>query len=141
MLRIELLKLDQGGSKMKNIIKTDKAPQAIGPYSQGVKANGFLFISGQIPADPATGEIVGSDTETQTVRVLENLQAILACEGLNFSNVVKTTVFLKDMNDFSVMNTVYAKYFAKDAPARACVQVAKLPKDVNVEIELIAVYQ
>ncbi len=126
---------------MKEIIKTDKAPQAIGPYSQGVKANGFLFISGQIPVDPATGEIVGSDTETQTVRVLENLQAILACEGLDFTNVVKATVFLKDMNDFSIMNTVYAKYFAKDAPARACVQVAKLPKDVNVEIELIAAYQ
>jgi 2-iminobutanoate/2-iminopropanoate deaminase len=125
---------------MKQIINTDKAPQAIGPYSQAIKANGFLFISGQLPVDPQTGEFAPGGIAEQTKQSLENLKAILAVEKLSFDNVVKTTVFLKDMNDFSAMNAVYADCFTQDCPARACVQVAKLPKDALVEIELVAVY-
>ena len=125
---------------MKTVISSDRAPQAIGPYSQAIKANGFLFVSGQIPLDPTTGQIVYGGIETQTYQVIANLRAILEREGLTFANVVKTTVFLKDMEDFTVMNKVYAQAFADEPPARACVQVARLPRDVSVEIELIAVY-
>lgn len=125
---------------MKTVINTNGAPQAIGPYSQAIKANGFLFISGQIPLDPVSAQIVYGGVESQTYQVLNNLKAILAHEGLNFDNVVKTTVFLKDMEDFAAVNKIYAEYFTKDAPARACVQVAKLPRDVSVEIEAIAAY-
>jgi endoribonuclease L-PSP, putative len=124
---------------MKQVINTEKAPVAIGPYSQAIKANGFVFISGQLPVDPQTGEFVAGGVQEQTQKSLENLQAILAAANLSFDHVVKTTVFLKDMNDFATMNEVYAKYFTKDCPARACVQVAKLPKDALVEIELVAV--
>ena len=124
----------------KKIIKTTAAPQAIGPYSQAIKANGFLFISGQLPVNPANGN-VPEDIEAQTRQSLENLKAILQAEKLDFTDVVKTTVFLKDMNDFAAMNAVYATYFTDEAPARACVQVAKLPKDVMIEIELIAAYK
>lgn len=123
---------------MKTVVFTENAPKAIGPYSQAIKANGFLFISGQLPVNPIT-ETMPEDIESQTRQSLENLKAILAAENLAFANVVKTTVFLKDMNDFVAMNTVYATYFSDQAPARACVQVAKLPKDALVEIELIAV--
>jgi len=126
---------------MKTVINTNGAPQAIGPYSQAIKANGFLFISGQIPLDPVTSQIVNGGIELQTYQVLNNLKAILAHEGLSCDNVVKTTVFLKDMEDFTVVNTVYAQYFTKESPARACVQIAKLPRDVSVEIEAIAVYE
>lgn len=125
---------------MKTVVSSDRAPQAIGPYSQAIKANGFLFISGQIPLDPVTGQIVYGGIENQTHQVLANLRAILEREGLTFSQVVKTTVFLKDMDDFTLMNKVYSQYFTEEPPARACVQVAKLPRDVSVEIELIAVY-
>ena len=125
---------------MKTVINTNGAPQAIGPYSQAVKANGFLFVSGQIPLDPVSGQIVYGGIESQTYQVLNNLKAILAHEGLTFDDVVKTSVFLKDMEDFSEVNKVYAQYFQKEPPARACVQVARLPRDVGVEIELIAAY-
>ncbi|WP_094604710.1 2-iminobutanoate/2-iminopropanoate deaminase [Sporomusa silvacetica DSM 10669] len=125
---------------MKTVVSSDRAPQAIGPYSQAIKANGFLFVSGQIPLDPITGQIVSGGIEVQTCQVLTNLQAILEKEGLSFTNVVKTTVFLKDMDDFTVMNKTYSQYFTDEPPARACVQVAKLPRDVSVEIEVIAVY-
>lgn len=126
---------------MKTVVNTDFAPQAIGPYSQAIKANGFLFVSGQIPLDPMTGQIVYGGIESQTYQVLNNLKAILEKEGLGFENVVKTGVFLKDMEDFAAMNKIYAEYFKSEPPARACVQVAKLPRDVSVEIELIAVYE
>jgi len=125
---------------MKTVINTNGAPQAIGPYSQAVKANGFLFVSGQIPLDPVSGQIVYGGIESQTYQVLNNLKAILTHEGLTFDDVVKTSVFLKDMEDFSEVNKVYAQYFQKEPPARACVQVARLPRDVGVEIELIAAY-
>jgi 2-iminobutanoate/2-iminopropanoate deaminase len=124
---------------MKTVVHTDDAPKAIGPYSQAIKANGFLFISGQLPVDPANGD-VPEGIEAQTRQSLENLKAILAAEKLAFADVIKTTVFLKDMNDFAAMNAVYATCFTHEAPARACVQVAKLPKDVMVEIELVAAY-
>lgn len=125
---------------MKTVVSSDRAPQAIGPYSQAIKAKGFLFVSGQIPLDPVTGQIVYGGIENQTHQVLANLRAILEQENLTFANVVKTSVFLKDMDDFALMNNVYSQYFTEAPPARACVQVAKLPRDVSVEIELIAVY-
>jgi 2-iminobutanoate/2-iminopropanoate deaminase len=123
---------------MKDIVLTERGPKPIGPYSQGVRANGFLFISGQVAFDPATSQITGTDAAQQTQRVLENLKAILEAGGLNFHHVVKTTVFLKDMNDFAAMNEVYARYFTAAPPARSTVQVARLPKDALVEIEVIA---
>ena len=123
---------------MKSVVTTDKAPAAIGPYSQAIKAGSFLFISGQIPVDPATGTVVSGDVAAQTKKVLDNITAILKSENLELENVVKTTVFLTDMNDFQTVNQVYGEYFSQDAPARGCVQVARLPKDVSVEIEAIA---
>ena len=123
---------------MKEIISTSNAPAAIGPYSQAVKAGNLLFISGQIPLDPATGEVVEGDITVQTHRVLDNVKAILTEAGADFSNVVKTTVFLRDMNDFVPMNRVYAEYYSENCPARSAVQVGRLPKDVSVEIETIA---
>ena len=123
---------------MKEIISTSNAPSAIGPYSQAVKAGNLLFISGQVPLDPATGEVVEGDITVQTHRVLDNVKAILTEAGADFSNVVKTTVFLKDMNDFVPMNRVYAEYYPENCPARSAVEVGRLPKDVSVEIETIA---
>ena len=123
---------------MKEIVLTDRGPKPIGPYSQGVRANGFLFISGQVSFDPATSEMTGTDAAQQTQRVMENLKAILDAAGSNFHHVVKTTVFLKDMNDFAAMNEVYGRYFTAAPPARSTVQVARLPKDALVEIEVIA---
>jgi len=123
---------------MKEIISTDKAPAAIGSYSQGVRAGGFLFLSGQIPLDPKTMTVVAGDVAAQTEQALMNMKAVLESQGLDFSDVVKTTVFIKDMNDFGRINEIYAKFFTKDAPARSCVEVARLPKDVLVEIEAIA---
>lgn len=117
---------------------TQHAPAAIGPYSQAVRAGDFLFFSGQIPLDPATGEIVGQDAEGQSRQVLNNIQAVLAAVGLDFGKVVKTTVYLTDMRDFEVINRVYGEYFGAAAPARATVQVAALPKQVLIEIEGIA---
>lgn len=123
---------------MKEIISTDKAPAAIGPYSQGVKAGGFLFLSGQIALDPKTMTVVEGDAAAQTEQAMKNMKGALESQGLDYSDVVKTTVFIKDMNEFGRINEVYGKYFAKDAPARSCVEVARLPKDVLVEIEAIA---
>jgi len=123
---------------MKKQVQTDKAPKAIGPYSQGIVANGFVFCSGQIPIDPATGEIKTGSIEDQTRQVLENIRAVLEAAGSSLDDVVKTTVFLQDMNDFARMNAVYAEFFKAPNPARAAVQVARLPRDVKVEIEAIA---
>ena len=123
---------------MKKALKTDKAPQAIGPYSQGIIAGPFLFCSGQIPLVPETGQLVSSDFEAQTRQVLKNIGGLLDAAGSSFDRVVKTTVFLQDMNHFAAMNHIYAEYFMDPAPARSAVQVARLPKDVLIEIELIA---
>ncbi len=123
---------------MREIIATDRGPKAIGPYSQAVKANGFLFVSGQIALDPETQQIVEGDIARQTERVMENLKGIVEAAGSSMGRVVKTTVFLADMNDFAAMNDVYGRYFASAAPARATVQVSRLPKDVRVEIEVVA---
>ncbi len=123
---------------MKKQVQTDKAPQAIGPYSQGIVANGFVFCSGQIPIDPATGELNTGSIEDQTRQVLKNVGAVLAAAGSSYDDCVKCTVFLQDMNDFAKMNAVYAEFFKAPSPARAAVQVARLPRDVKVEIEAIA---
>lgn len=123
---------------MKEIISTTNAPAAIGPYSQAVKAGNLLFVSGQVPLDPATGAPVEATIQAQTTQSLNNLKAILAQAGATMDNVVKTTVFLKDMEDFAEMNRIYQTFFAADCPARSAVQVRRLPKDVLVEIEAIA---
>lgn len=123
---------------MKNIIATEKAPGAIGPYSQAVKAGNYVFVSGQLPIDPATGEFAGPCIVCQTKQSLLNIQNILEAAGLSMKNVVKTTVLMKNMDDFGEMNKVYAEFFTEDCPARAAFQVGKLPKDALVEIEAIA---
>ena len=123
---------------MKAIITTERAPAAIGPYSQAIQANGFIFISGQIAFDPATKQVVEGDTARQTARVLDNLKAIVEAAGSSLDLAVKTTVFLKDIGDFAAMNEVYARYFPANPPARSTVEVARLPRDVRVEIDLIA---
>lgn len=124
---------------MKKIVNTDQAPAAIGAYSQAVEKNGMLFISGQIPVDPAAGEIVSGDVKEQTKQSMENLKAILTEADYTLADVVKCEVFISDMDNFSMVNEVYAEYFTKDEPARACVEVARLPKDVLVEIAAVAV--
>ena len=124
---------------MKKVINTSNAPAPIGPYSQAVSANGFLFVSGQIPSNPATGEIVSEDIKAEAKQVMENIKAILTEAGLNFSNVVKTSIFLTDMGNFAQVNEVYGTYFVDQFPARETVQVAALPKNVNVEISVIAI--
>ena len=124
---------------MKKIIKTDTAPAAIGPYSQAVEKNGQLYISGQIPLNPVKGDIIDGDITKQTIQVLENLGAILEEAGYHFSDVVKCTCYLKNMNDFGAMNEVYESYFSNDPPARAAIEVSRLPKDVLIEIDAIAV--
>ncbi len=124
---------------MKEIIATDQAPRAIGPYSQAVRAGNLVFASGQIPIDPATGEFIPGGIAEQTEQVLKNLTAVFAAAGLTMNQIVKTTVFLTDMNDFTAMNEVYAKFFVENPPARATVQAARLPRDAKVEIEAIAV--
>ena len=124
----------------KKILSTKKAPSAVGPYSQGILASGdLLFVSGQIPIDPTTGSIVADDIESQTRQSLKNLGAILSEAGADYDNVVKTTVFLSDMKNFAVMNEIYMEFFSHNCPARSAVQVARLPKNVKVEIEAIAV--
>ena len=123
---------------MKTTVSIPNAPKAIGPYSQAVKANGFLFASGQISLDPETGQMMEIDVVAQTHRVMANLKAILAAEGLTFADVVKTTLFLTDLGDFQRVNEAYATYFESDPPARSTVQVAALPKGAKVEIELVA---
>ena len=123
---------------VKQIIKTDNAPQAIGPYSQAVKVNGFIFASGQIPIDPATGQFVEGGIAEQTEQVMKNVSAVLQAAGSSLDRVVKTTVFLADMGEFTAMNEVYGRYFAQEPPARATVEAARLPRDARVEIEAIA---
>jgi 2-iminobutanoate/2-iminopropanoate deaminase len=123
---------------MKSAVSSPDAPKAIGPYSQAVRAGQLLFVSGQVPLDPATGQIVSGDIAAQTRRVFDNLAAVLKAGGRSFADVVRTTVFLADMNDFAVVNEVYGQYFTEPYPARATVQVARLPKDARVEIDLIA---
>ena len=122
----------------KNVIKTDNAPKAIGPYSQAVEANGFVFVSGQIPLDPKTGNLVTGDIREQTKRVMENGKAILAAAGCAMSDVVKSTIYLKNIGDFASVNEIYGGYFPTDPPARATVEVSRLPKDVAVEMDFIA---
>jgi len=123
---------------MQKTISTERAPKAIGPYSQAILANGFAFLSGQIPFDPATSQIIEADIAAQTERVIENLRAVLEACGSSLGKVVKTTVFLKDMNDFAKMNEVYARYFSDNSPARSTVEAARLPRDARVEIDCIA---
>jgi len=123
---------------MVEAVATDRGPKAIGPYSQAVKANGFVFLSGQIALDPRTQQVVEGDVAMQTSRVLDNLKGIVEAAGSSMQRVVKTTVFLADMNDFAAMNDVYARYFVADPPARSTVEVARLPRNVRVEIDLVA---
>lgn len=123
---------------MRDIVITDRGPRPIGPYSQGIKSGGFIFLSGQVALDPKSGELTGGDIRQQTERTLNNIKAILEAAGANLHHVVKTTVFLKDLNDFAAMNEVYSRYFTTAPPARSTVQVARLPKDALVEIEVIA---
>lgn len=123
---------------MRQAITTSSAPKAIGPYSQAIRAGSLLFVSGQVPIDPATGELVEGDIATQTRRVFDNIGAILKAAHGTFDQVVRTTVYLADMNDFAAVNEVYGTYFSSPAPARATVQVARLPKDARVEIDVIA---
>lgn len=124
---------------MKEVISTEKGPKAIGPYSQAIKAGGFVFTAGQVAFDPATGQLVEGDVARQTARVLDNLKAIIEAAGSSLDQAVKTTVYLKDMSDFAAMNEVYAHYFPKNPPARSTVEAARLPRDVRVEIDLIAI--
>ena len=123
---------------MKKAIATSEAPAAVGPYSQGIVSGGFVFVSGQLPLDPATGQFVEGGIEEQTARVIENLQAVLKAAGADLDSVVKVTVFLADMNDFAAMNMVYTSFFGSVPPARSAVQVARLPKDARIEMEAIA---
>jgi len=123
---------------VRQAVSTPSAPPAIGPYSQAIRAGALLFVSGQIPIDPATGTLIDGDVAAQTHRVFQNLGEILKAAGASFDHVVRTTVYLADMNDFAVMNEVYGTYFAAPAPARATVQAARLPRDARVEIDLIA---
>jgi 2-iminobutanoate/2-iminopropanoate deaminase len=124
---------------MKKIISADRAPKTIGPYSQAVVANGFAFLSGQIPIDPETNQLIDGDVVAQTVRVLENLKIVLEACGSSLAQVVKTTVFVKDLGEFTKINDAYAQYFPENPPARATVEAARLPRDVKVEIECVAV--
>lgn len=123
---------------MKHVVKTDKAPQAIGPYSQAIEVNGMIYTSGVVPIDPATGNVVEGDIKVQATRVFDSMKALLEDAGSSCEDVVKTTVFIKDMNDFAALNEIYAEYFTGNFPARSCVEVARLPKDVLLEMEAIA---
>ncbi|HOT27876.1 MAG TPA: RidA family protein [Candidatus Ozemobacteraceae bacterium] len=122
----------------RQVVSTDKAPAAIGPYSQAIKAGGFVFTSGQIPIAPASGKIEASDITGQTEQVMKNLEAVLAAAGTGFTKVVKTTIFLVDLAHFATVNEIYGKHFPKEPPVRSCIQVSKLPKDSLVEIEMVA---
>ena len=123
---------------MREVISTDKGPKAIGPYSQAIRANGFIFVSGQGPGDPATGRVVDGGIAEQTARCLENVKAILEAAGSSLDRAVRVGVFLKDMNDFEAMNEVYARYFPSNPPARTTIEAARLPRDFRIEIDMIA---
>ncbi len=123
---------------MRQVISTPSAPKAIGPYSQAIRAAGLLYLSGQVPLDPATGQLVEGDIAKQTERVLENLKAVLEAAGSSLERAVKTTVYLKDMNDFPAMNEVYKRYFLDEPPARTTIEAARLPRDARIEMDLIA---
>jgi 2-iminobutanoate/2-iminopropanoate deaminase len=123
---------------MKHVIVTDRAPNPIGPYSQAIRAGGLLFLSGQTPMDPATGQLVEGDVAAQTARALDNLKAVVEAAGSSLDRVVKTTVYMKDLSEFAAMNEVYARYFPTNAPARSTIEAARLPRDCRVEIDLIA---
>jgi 2-iminobutanoate/2-iminopropanoate deaminase len=125
---------------MKEVITTANAPKAIGPYSQAIKHNGLVYLSGQIPLDPATGQIVEGDVLAQTARVLENIGAVLHASGSSLEHVLKTTVYLRNLSDFPRVNEVYARYFPENAPARSTIEAARLPRDVQIEIDAIAAY-
>lgn len=124
---------------MRDVVLTDRGPKPIGPYSQAIRVNGFLFVSGQVALDPQTGALLGSTVQEQTERTLENVKGIVEAAGTKMAHVVKVSVFLKDMNDFSAMNEVYGRYFSSAPPARTTVEVARLPKDALVEIDVVAV--
>ena len=124
---------------MRDVVLTDRGPKPIGPYSQAIRVNGFLFVSGQVALDPQTGALLGSTVQEQTERTLENVKGIVEAAGTKMAHVVKVSVFLKDMNDFSTMNEVYGRYFSSAPPARTTVEVARLPKDALVEIDVVAV--
>jgi len=123
----------------KEILINEEVPKAIGPYSPAIKVGNLVFISGQLPIDPATGEIVGDDIEVQTKKSLENLKAVLKPYSIDFENIVKVTIFLTNMDDFSIVNKIYSNYFKEEFPARSCVEVARLPKGAKIEIECIAI--
>ncbi|OGP76125.1 MAG: deaminase [Deltaproteobacteria bacterium RBG_16_49_23] len=122
----------------KRVIYTEKAPKPIGPYSQAIRAGDFIFLSGQLPIDPGTGELVGGDIKQQTRRVLENLKGVLESQGLGMEDVVKVTIFLKDMGNFNLMNEVYATYFTVSPPARSTIEISRIAKDADIEIEAVA---
>jgi 2-iminobutanoate/2-iminopropanoate deaminase len=138
MLNLTLLRSSTSETPMREVIATNDGPKAIGPYSQAIRANGFVFVSGQVAIDPATQQVIDGDVAAQTERVLKNLSGILKAAGSELGNVVRSTVFLKNMGDFAAMNEVYGKYFTAAPPARSTVEVARLPKDVLVEIDVIA---
>lgn len=127
------------GEIMKNVVATDEAPKAIGPYSQAIVYNGVAYLSGQIPLDPATGQVIDGDIVAQTTRVLENLKAVLDASGSSLDRVLKTTVYIQDMREFAKMNEVYGEYFGDKPPARSTIEAARLPRDARVEIDCIAI--
>ncbi|WP_424768198.1 RidA family protein [Paenibacillus sp. sgz302251] len=124
---------------MRKVIHSDKAPAAVGPYSQGIQIGNMIFASGQLPLDPATGNTPGDDVVSQTVQALENLREVLAAAGAGFEDVVKTTVYMRDLNDFAEVNRVYGSYFNEEPPARVCIEISRMPRDVLVEIDAIAI--
>lgn len=134
----KITEMNKEENHMKNVISTDKAPAAIGPYSQAIEVNGLVYTSGQIPVNPANGEVPGTVT-AQAEQAFQNLSNLLEAAGTSMENVIKTTVFIKNMNDFAAINEIYAKYFPAPYPSRSCVEVARLPKDVLLEVEAIAV--
>jgi 2-iminobutanoate/2-iminopropanoate deaminase len=138
MLNLTLLRQSTPETPMREVIATNDGPKAIGPYSQAIRANGFVFVSGQVAIDPATQQVISGDVAAQTERVLRNLAGILKAAGSELGKVVRSTVFLKNMGDFAAMNEVYGRYFSTAPPARSTVEVARLPKDVLVEIDVIA---
>jgi 2-iminobutanoate/2-iminopropanoate deaminase len=138
MLNLTLLRSSFPENPMREVIATNDGPKAIGPYSQAIRANGFVFVSGQVAIDPATQQVIEGDVAVQTERVLKNLSGILKAAGSELGKVVRSTVFLKNMGDFAAMNEVYGKYFTATPPARSTVEVARLPKDVLIEIDVIA---